>query len=220
MNRPKHKAGAACSRIFNTFQSKLCDRDGVIMGSFTPRQIAIKHWTRLDSPEAVRKAADVLADYDRLRRELVPSGDVMGRGRPSERYTINPAVQGIVGARHDWLVRLKKSEPVPGPKAKETTKRVSVVFVAPVAGSFHKSEVAHGAANDPAPDVDRWAWPHSTAMNEAEIDTFTARLMHLTDQGLRMADAEGLADYLTMRDRSWWAVALGYGAVPMRDRLE
>ena len=32
------------------------------------------------------------------------------------------------------------------------------------------------AANDPAPDPDRWSYPHSAAMNTAEIDRFTARL--------------------------------------------
>lgn len=41
------------------------------------------------------------------------------------------------------------------------------------------------AANDPAaamPDLDRWCWPHSAAMNGAEIDTFTARLARFTDK--------------------------------------
>lgn len=70
---------------------KLADRDGVIVDSFTPRQIAVKGWAGLNTPDAVRKAADVLADYDWLRRDVVQSGDAMGRGRPSERYTINPA---------------------------------------------------------------------------------------------------------------------------------
>ena len=68
------------------------------MDSFTPRQIVIKHWTGLDSTEAVRKAADLLADYDWLRRDVVPSGDALGRGRPSERYIISPAMQAPGGA--------------------------------------------------------------------------------------------------------------------------
>ena len=57
------------------------------------------------------------------------------------------------------------------------------------------------AANDPAPDPDRWAWPHSDAMNTGEIDTFTARLSRFTDKGLTLADAEALADKLVIRDR-------------------
>lgn len=65
------------------------------------------------------------------------------------------------------------------------------------------------AANDPAPtpntlaivDPDRWCWPNSTAMNSAEIDTFTARLARFTDKGVSHGDAERLTDKLVMRDR-------------------
>ena len=57
------------------------------------------------------------------------------------------------------------------------------------------------AANDPASDPDRWAWPHSSAMNGTEIDTFTARLARFTEQGLILADAEWLAGKLVTRDR-------------------
>lgn len=71
---------------------KLVDRDGVILQDFAPRDVAIKHWAGLDNPEAVRKAADLLGDYDHLRREVRQSGDALGRGRPSDRYTINPAL--------------------------------------------------------------------------------------------------------------------------------
>jgi putative DNA primase/helicase len=73
---------------------KLVDRDGVILDSFTPRQVALKHWAGLGTPDAVRKAADVLADYDWLRRDVVQSGDALGRGRPSDRYTVNPRTRG------------------------------------------------------------------------------------------------------------------------------
>ena len=73
---------------------KLTDRDGVILDSFTPRQVAVKHWAGLATPEAVRKAAEVLADYDWLRRDVVQGG-VMG-GRPSDRYTVNPTLKGAL----------------------------------------------------------------------------------------------------------------------------
>lgn len=66
-------------------------RAGALGPSFTPREVAVKHWTNLATPNAVRKAADVLQDYDWLRREVVVSGDALGRGRPSERYAVNPA---------------------------------------------------------------------------------------------------------------------------------
>ena len=72
--------------------SKLVDRDGAVLDSFTPRLVALKHWAELGTPEAVRKAADVLTDYDWLRRDLVTGG--AAGGRPSERYTINPMARG------------------------------------------------------------------------------------------------------------------------------
>lgn len=57
------------------------------------------------------------------------------------------------------------------------------------AGTFHR--------NDP----DAYCWPHSTAMNGAEIDLFTARLHRFTDKGLAPTDGEALADKLVIRDR-------------------
>jgi putative DNA primase/helicase len=69
---------------------KLFDGDGVAMQSFTPRQVAVKHWSGLSSPDAVRKAADLLVEFGWLEKETVPSSDAMGRGRPSERYWIHP----------------------------------------------------------------------------------------------------------------------------------
>ncbi len=73
---------------------KLTDRDGVILDSFTPRQIAVKGWAGLGTPDAVRKAAEVLADYEHLRRDVVQGG--ASGGRPSDRYSINPMVRGAV----------------------------------------------------------------------------------------------------------------------------
>lgn len=55
--------------------------------------------------------------------------------------------------------------------------------------------------NNPGADPDRWCWPHSNAMNGAEIDRFTVRLARFTDQGLSPIEAEALADKLVIRDR-------------------
>ena len=70
------------------------------------------------------------------------------------------------------------------------------------------SQLAADTANDDEPemdagmpDPDRYCWPHSPAMNTREIDTFTARLARFTDKGLRLDDAERLADQLVIRDR-------------------
>ena len=49
--------------------------------------------------------------------------------------------------------------------------------------------------------ADSCCWPHSSAMNGEEVDTFTARLARFTDKGLSLIDAERLADKLVARDR-------------------
>lgn len=52
-----------------------------------------------------------------------------------------------------------------------------------------------------ADDPDRHSWPHTTAMNTAEIDTLNARVHQFTRHGLDQPQAEGLADGLVIRDR-------------------
>lgn len=69
---------------------KLCDGDGVLCKSFTPRLVAVKSWAGLNSVDSVRKAAELLADYGWLARETTPTGSA--GGRPSERYLIHPAL--------------------------------------------------------------------------------------------------------------------------------
>ncbi len=92
------ETGAAQTLLNKLKTGKLADGDGVIQQSFKPSEIARKGWTGLASPEAVRKAADLLVDFDWLRRESVKSTDERGRGRPSDRYLISPALLGKVGA--------------------------------------------------------------------------------------------------------------------------
>ena len=50
-------------------------------------------------------------------------------------------------------------------------------------------------------ELDRWCWPHSTAMNGAEIALLTWRLNWFSSQGLPRDAAETLADKLALRDR-------------------
>ena len=52
---------------------KLCDGDGVLWESFTPRLVAVKSWAGLNSVDGVRKAAELLADYGWLARETAPT---------------------------------------------------------------------------------------------------------------------------------------------------
>lgn len=52
-----------------------------------------------------------------------------------------------------------------------------------------------------ADDPDRHSWPHTTAMNSAEIDAFNARVQLFIRRGIGGTEAEGLADGLVIRDR-------------------
>ena len=71
---------------------KLSDRDGVLLDRFTPREVANKNWTGLDSTKSVTKATELLVEYGYLRGETVQSSDPLNRGRPSYRYLVNPAL--------------------------------------------------------------------------------------------------------------------------------
>lgn len=118
-----------------------------------------------------------------------------------------------------WLERLKKLKP-PETHPTETTKTVSVgekgvsvVSVGYVLADIGKINVSKEAANTtpealpPAPvhvpglDPDRACWPHSAAMNAAEIERMVHRLALFDGRGLTVPEAEMLADKLVTRDR-------------------
>lgn len=64
-------------------------------GEFSCREVYLKGWSGLDSPEAVQAAAEVLKDAGWLRDhspETGPSG-----GRPAVRYLVNPLVHRASG---------------------------------------------------------------------------------------------------------------------------
>lgn len=103
----------------------------------------------------------------------------------------------------NWLTRLKNQQH-PEPDATKPTKPVLerleggfVGFVVPTLALAEKTR----AESATTPDPDRWCWPHSSAMNTVEIDTFTGRLARFTDKGLSLDKAEVLADKLVIRDR-------------------
>lgn len=99
----------------------------------------------------------------------------------------------------------------------EPQQRPSVASVATVAVATAPDKAANdpghaqdfdGGMSDTQADVlaltddpDRHSWPHTTAMNTAEIDTLTARVHLFTRHGLEQTQAEGLADRLVIRDR-------------------
>ena len=106
-----------------------------------------------------------------------------------------------------WLARLKNPKG-PDTHPTKTTETIGIakdpVFVVSVGtrgGHIQKHEVMFVAANGTGTDPDRWCWPHSSAMNTCEIDTFTARLARFTDKGLDLDAGERWADKLVLRER-------------------
>jgi Protein of unknown function (DUF3987) len=59
-------------------------------GFFSCRDVYLKGWSGLDTPEAVKRAAEVLQDAGWLREVSSESGPL--GGRPSNRYLVNPGV--------------------------------------------------------------------------------------------------------------------------------
>jgi hypothetical protein len=59
-------------------------------GFFSCRDVYLKGWSGLDSPEAVKLAAEVLQDAGWVRDVSGESGPL--GGRPSNRYEVNPGV--------------------------------------------------------------------------------------------------------------------------------
>ena len=100
-----------------------------------------------------------------------------------------------------WLARLKKTSLGIEMDPTKPTKPGFVGFAGSTLSPLQKKEGFSGAANDPAPDPDQWCWPNSPAMNTAEIETFTARLLRFTSKGLPVPGSEALADKLVNRDR-------------------
>jgi hypothetical protein len=114
-----------------------------------------------------------------------------------------------------WLARLKTGK-TQEKDATKTTETLFVVSVAPTLAPLQKNMAPTTAANDPAPapmaaivdtgvlpglDPDAYCWPHSSAMNTAEIDLFTARLHRFTSKGMTLTAGEVLANKLVVRDR-------------------
>ena len=110
-----------------------------------------------------------------------------------------------------WLARLKNQK-APSTHAREPRQPTPgthaggfLGLLAYPPGVFQKIDgaVAYPEKNLKAPstDPDRWAWPHSRAMNGQEIDTLMARQDLFYQRGAAPHDAERLADSLVSRDR-------------------
>ena len=67
----------------------------------------------------------------------------------------------------------------------------------------HRAELLSllAAPLQPAPDPDRWCWPHSVAMNGVELAAFANRAQQFMRRGVSADDAEVMADRLVICDR-------------------
>ena len=104
---------------------------------------------------------------------------------------------GTVKTDETVISRLLAVSAVPTVAASAMPELLSSVLAVPSPAILEKHDSPNAVAEDP----DRWPWPHSSAMNGAEIDTFAARLDKFTDKGLARTHGEALADKLVLRDR-------------------
>ena len=95
------------------------------------------------------------------------------------------------------VARLLAVSSVPTKVVSAKPERLSSVLAVPSPAVLEKHDSSVAVTEDP----DRWCWPNSSAMNSAEIDTFTVRLNKFTTKGLACNDGEALADKLVIRDR-------------------
>ena len=65
----------------------------------------------------------------------------------------------------------------------------------------HRAELLSLLAPSPAADPDRWCWPHSDAVNGAELALFAERVQAFTRCGISTEAAEVMADRFVTRDR-------------------
>ena len=100
-----------------------------------------------------------------------------------------------------WLNRLKNFEIPLEVDPTKPTKPGFVGYVGSITPPIQEISGFLAAANDPAPDPDRWCSPHSSAMNGREIEMFSARLGRFTDKGVRLDQSEALAKRLLVLDR-------------------
>jgi putative DNA primase/helicase len=77
-------------RAARELADKIKQRQVAADGFFSCREVYLKGWSGLDSPEAVKEAAEVLQDAGWVRDVSTESGPF--GGRPSNRYEVNPAV--------------------------------------------------------------------------------------------------------------------------------
>ena len=104
---------------------------------------------------------------------------------------------GTVKTDEIAVERLLAVSAVPTEAVPAMPERLSSVLAAPSPALLEKYGYSIEATEDP----DRWCWPHSSAMNGAEIDAFRTRQALFTGKGISQGEAEAVADKLVLRDR-------------------
>jgi len=104
---------------------------------------------------------------------------------------------GTVKTDEIAVAKLLAVSAVPTEAVPAMPERLSSVLAVPYPAVLEKHDYSIEATEDP----DRWCWPHSSAMNGVEVDTFATRLHQFTSKGLARNDSEALADKLVHRDR-------------------
>ena len=120
----------------------------------------------------------------------------------ARRAVLGPRQSGesVPSRRHSPGASLRSSEAANDAGSDVRHSSVTRSGVAPLCASETATATGPSAAKRAAKKSER-SWPHSSAMNGAEIDTFAARLHKFADKGLARNDGEALADKLVLRDR-------------------
>jgi hypothetical protein len=116
--------------------------------------------------DAIRVSKDLLIDWLAAATDADPGRpDGQGSGKVANMVSTKTEVSGVVSAQ---------------PLDSEAWPERTAIAEYDGGLSRHDAEAL----------ADACCWPHSTAMNGAEIDTFTARVARFTDKGLSLIDAE------------------------------
>ena len=104
---------------------------------------------------------------------------------------------GTVKTDETAVSRLLAVSAVPCEAVPAMQEQLSSVLAVTSPAVFEKHDSSITVPEDP----DLWCWPHSPAMNGAEIQTFEVRLHTFIGKGLARNDSEALADKLVHRGR-------------------